>query len=92
MHKRWVEKETDLEMTDALQASLQIDHRLAAILTQRVVTTFEEARSVFRPDLNHLHHPFLMKDMDKAVARIEKAMASDEKMLIYGDYDVAGTT
>lgn len=79
-------------MTAALQASLQIDHRLAAILTQRGVSTFEEARCFFRPDLSQLHDPFLMKDMDKAVARIEKAMAADENILIYGDYDVDGTT
>jgi single-stranded-DNA-specific exonuclease len=56
------------------------------------VTSFEEARSFFRPDLSHLHDPFLMKDMDKAVERIEKAIRSGEGILVYGDYDVDGTT
>jgi len=92
MHKRWVEKEIDPVTTAALQQSLQIDHRLAVILTQRGVTNFEEARLFFRPQLSHLHDPFLMKDMDKAIARIEKAIAGKENILIYGDYDVDGTT
>ena len=59
---------------------------------QRNIFGFEEARLFFRPELDHLHDPFLMQDMDLAVARIEKAMAQGERILIYGDYDVDGTT
>ena len=65
---------------------------LASLLVTRGVHTFEEARSFFRPSLSALHDPFLMKDMDLAVARLEKAVASQEKILVYGDYDVDGTT
>jgi single-stranded-DNA-specific exonuclease len=71
---------------------LNIDHNLANLLVQRGIKTFEEARSFFRPSLEELHDPFLMKDMDKAVERIEKAIANNEKILVYGDYDVDGTT
>ena len=71
---------------------LGIDRNLAILLIQRGVTTFDEAKAFFRPSLNTLHDPFLMKDMDKAVNRIEKAIADKEKILVYGDYDVDGTT
>lgn len=71
---------------------LNIDHSLANLLVQRGITTFEEARTFFRPKLTDLHDPFLMKDMDKAVARLKEAIANNEKILIYGDYDVDGTT
>lgn len=93
MEKRWVESSLDNHSAViALQQSLQIDEILATLLVKRGVTTFEEARSFFRPELGHLHDPFLMKDMDKAIIRIEEAIAANEKILIYGDYDVDGTT
>jgi single-stranded-DNA-specific exonuclease len=93
MQKRWVEREViNREAIAALHQSLQIDETLAAILVNRDITTFDEARCFFRPDLCHLHDPFLMKDMEVAILRIEKAIADGEKVLIYGDYDVDGTT
>jgi single-stranded-DNA-specific exonuclease len=71
---------------------LGIDEILANLLVQRGITTYDEAKNFFRPSLEHLHDPFLMKDMDKAVDRLQKAMNDGEKILIYGDYDVDGTT
>lgn len=82
----------DPENVAQLSAELGIDLVLASLLVTRGVHTFEEARSFFRPSLSALHDPFLMKDMDLAVARLEKAVASQEKILVYGDYDVDGTT
>jgi len=75
-----------------LSESLGIDEILATLLVQRGITNYEEAKDFFRPSLEHLHDPFLMKDMDKAVDRLQKAMNDGEKILIYGDYDVDGTT
>jgi len=72
--------------------TLSIDHNLANLLAQRNISTYEEARLFFRPSLDQLHDPFLMKDMDKAVQRVVEAIANQEKVLIYGDYDVDGTT
>ena len=71
---------------------LGIDKNLATLLVQRGITSYDEAKTFFRPTLESLHDPFLMKDMDKAVDRIEKAIANKEKVLVYGDYDVDGTT
>lgn len=82
----------DPEVVSRLASELGIDRVLATLLVQRGIKTFEQARDFFRPSLSSLHDPFLMKDMDKAVARIEQALARREKMLIYGDYDVDGTT
>lgn len=82
----------DPENVAQLSAELGIDPVLASLLVTRGVHTFEEARAFFRPSLSALHDPFLMKDMDLAVARLEKAVASQEKILVYGDYDVDGTT
>jgi len=79
-------------LVGSLAGSLSIDRPLALLLVQRGITTYEEARTFFRPDLESLHDPFLMKDMDRAVERIRQAIASGEKVLIYGDYDVDGTT
>ena len=76
----------------SLSEILNIDKVLANLLFQRNVRTFEEARTFFRPSLTDLHNPFLMKDMDKAVERIELAIEKGEKILVYGDYDVDGTT
>ena len=75
-----------------LSAALNVDMAIANLLIQRGIKTFSEARSFFRPKLTDLHDPFLMKDMDKAVVRVKKAIDNDEKVMIYGDYDVDGTT
>lgn len=71
---------------------LHIDERVAHLLVQRGITTFEEAKAFFRPTLNDLHNPYLMKDMEQAVFRIEQAMNNRENILVFGDYDVDGTT
>lgn len=92
MDKRWIIEQADAEKVKQLQAALQISPVICKILVQRGITNFEEARSFFRPSLSDLHDPFLMKDMDLAVARIQKAIADNEKILVYGDYDVDGTT
>ena len=75
-----------------LKEALQVDEFVATLLLQRGITTYGESKTFFRPSLEDLHDPFLMKDMDKAVSRIEKAIASNENILVYGDYDVDGTT
>lgn len=93
MEKRWVEQEVgSLDEIEELRRSLNVDPVLAALLVRRGISTFEEARGFFRPELGHLHDPFLMKDMDRAIVRIEQAIASAERILVYGDYDVDGTT
>ncbi len=71
---------------------LGVDAVVASLLVQRGIETFEEAKSFFRPSLDDLHDPYLMKDMDKAVIRIEKAITNGENILVFGDYDVDGTT
>ena len=75
-----------------LAQQLKVDETLAEILVQRGIHTFEEARRFFRPELAELHDPFLMKDMHQAISRIDAALVNEEKILIYGDYDVDGTT
>ena len=80
------------ETVARLSSELGIDPVLARLLVQRGIGTFQEARAFFRPSLDNLHDPFLMKDMDKAVERVEAAVRSGEKILVYGDYDVDGTT
>lgn len=75
-----------------LSAELNVSMLVASLLVNRGIKTFNEAKVFFRPDLKMLHDPFLMKDMDKAVARLNKAISNKEKVLIYGDYDVDGTT
>lgn len=93
MNKRWSIKEAPaVDNVNRLAAELNIDPVLSALLLQRGVNTFEEAKFFFRPDIRHLHDPFLMKDMEQAIERIEQAIISKEKILIYGDYDVDGTT
>lgn len=92
MVKRWVVKDADQLVLSRLQTTLNMHPVLLQLLVQRGITTFEEARKFFRPALTDLHDPFLMKDMDKAVDRIERAAFGREKILIYGDYDVDGTT
>lgn len=75
-----------------LADALNVDAVVATLLVQRGIETYEEARTFFRPKLEDLHDPYLMKDMDKAVARIEAAIATGENILVFGDYDVDGTT
>lgn len=91
--KKWILQEAgDPYKVAKLTQQLSIDPTLSNLLVQRGVYTFEDARRFFRPQLENLHDPFLMKDMDNAVKRITKAISGNEKMLIYGDYDVDGTT
>lgn len=90
---RWtIKPQPKPEKIKVLQQALDIDVNIATLLLQRGIETFEEAKTFFRPSLDDLHDPFLMKDMDKAVARIEKAIINKENILVYGDYDVDGTT
>ncbi len=90
---RWTLKALpDKEKVKQLANELQISNTLASILCQRNIETFKQAKSFFRPSLKDIHNPFLMKDMDIAVARIETAIANNERILVYGDYDVDGTT
>ena len=91
--KEWILKSSaDPDTVSRLSSELGIDSVLAELLVQRGVTTFMDARAFFRPDLGLLHDPFLMKDMDVAVERLHRAVSSGEKILVYGDYDVDGTT
>ncbi|HNP53104.1 MAG TPA: single-stranded-DNA-specific exonuclease RecJ, partial [Ferruginibacter sp.] len=92
MDKRWNILPYDAEASSRLQASLRIHPTLCRILTQRGITDFEAARDFFRPDLSKLPDPWLMKDMRQAVDRINQANTQNEKILVFGDYDVDGTT
>ena len=90
---KWILKEpADPAKVERLSTEVGIDKVLAELLVKRGVETFEQARAFFRPSLDALHDPFLMKDMDVAVARLHDAITSGEKILVYGDYDVDGTT
>ncbi len=80
------------EKIEELTNALGVDSVIATLLLQRGIENFEAAKKFFRPSLEDLHDPFLMKDMDKAVARVEKAIANNENILVFGDYDVDGTT
>lgn len=91
--KKWIVNEPgNPALVRKLASELSIDSVLANLLVQRGIDSYEKARTFFRPDLSQLHDPFLMKDMDKAVERLDKAVTSKEKIMIYGDYDVDGTT
>lgn len=95
MEKRWLLRSFSEEETliiDSLSKSINCSTTLAALLFDRGVKDFETSKAFFRPDLAELHDPFLMKDMEKAVNRIEQAIKKQERILIYGDYDVDGTT
>ncbi|MBY8962943.1 single-stranded-DNA-specific exonuclease RecJ [Flavobacterium sp. D11R37] len=90
---RWTLKpQPDTHKVQHLAEALTVDAVIASLLVQRGVETFEEARKFFRPSLEDLHDPYLMQDMDKAVHRIESAIANGENILVFGDYDVDGTT
>lgn len=93
MQKRWAEQEvSNPKAIQELMQMLQIDEVLAGLLVKRGITSYDDARCFFRPDLCHLHDPFLMQDMEQAIHRIDQAILAGEKVLIYGDYDVDGTT
>lgn len=92
MEKRWKIKEEDKSVTQDLKEKLNVDTAIAGILTKRGITGFEAARIFFNPDASQLHDPFLMKDMDKAVTAILSAIRNKQKILVFGDYDVDGTT
>lgn len=92
LEKKWTLKNSDEASENLLQDSLKINIKLCRLLVQRGITTYEDARSFFRPELNMLHNPFLMKDMDKATDRVLAAFHNKEKIMVFGDYDVDGTT
>ena len=90
---RWtIKTKPDKEKIHQLAQELNVDELVATLLVQRGITSFDQAKTFFRPSLDHLHDPFLMKDMDVAVNRIENAIANQENILVFGDYDVDGTT
>lgn len=92
MEKAWTILETPKEKVQQLTNALKIHPVLCNILVQRGITSFEEAKKYFRPQLSDLHDPMLMKDMDKAVQRLTSAFKANERILVFGDYDVDGTT
>lgn len=93
MERRWTYKEIpEKERVEKLSKEININAYLSAILLQRGILDFSSAKDFFRPSLDHLHDPFLMKDMHRAVDRLKYAIDSNEKILVYGDYDVDGTT
>lgn len=93
MEKLWNLKEQgDINVIKHLSAALNVNMVIANLLAQRNITNYREAQAFFRPKLSDLHNPYLMKDMEKAVERLDRAVENKEKVLIYGDYDVDGTT
>lgn len=92
MQKRWKILEAENDTVESLRQALNIHPAICKILVQRDITNYDEAKSFFRPQLEQLHDPWLMRDMDKAVSRIIEAMDKNEKILVFGDYDVDGTT
>jgi len=90
---RWtIKPKPEQKEIEQLSKVLKVEHLVAQLLLQRGISTYEEAKKFFRPQLSDLHNPFLMKDMDTAVERIKKAINNQENILVYGDYDVDGTT
>ena len=92
MQRRWKILSADKQKVDLLKQSLKISSVICNILVQRGIETFEQSKDFFRPQLSQLHDTWLMKDMDKAVERIIRAVNNNEKILVFGDYDVDGTT
>jgi len=93
MEYRWkIKDKADLQAVEELSIGINVNSALANMLVNRDITDFQKAKDFFRPDFDKLHDPFLMKDMDKAVDRLAAAMSKGEKILVYGDYDVDGTT
>ena len=90
---RWIIKpEPKIEVVTQLSNDLDVDLNIASLLVSRGITNFNEAKNFFRPNPSSLHDPYLMKDMDKAVSRVQSALIKNERILVYGDYDVDGTT
>jgi len=92
MQKIWNVKKTNVKLVESLAQDLKVSKIIANLLVLRGIKTFNDAKLFFRPDISSLHDPFLMKNMDKAVIRIDNAVKKNQKILIYGDYDVDGTT
>lgn len=93
MERKWIlKKEPDEFIIDKINSSLGFGFLESKILVMRGIDNYPEARLFFKPNINDIHDPFLLKDMDKAVSRIQKAIENNEKILIYGDYDVDGTS
>ena len=93
MEKRWeLRHQGNKELIEQLAKEINVSFPIANLLYQRGITNYEDAKTFFRPELSHLHDPYLMKDMDKAVLRIEAAIEQNERILVYGDYDVDGTS
>ena len=92
MEKRWNLISADPTKVRSLQDALKIHPILCELLVQRGISDFDSAKKFFRPSLDHLHDPWLMKDMRKAVDRIKDAIKDQQKILVFGDYDVDGTT
>jgi single-stranded-DNA-specific exonuclease len=90
--KRWRIKTNNSVKVNKLAQELKINPVICHMLVQRGIETYDQAKHFFRPQLSHLHDPLLMKDMDKAVDRILQAFNNKEKILVFGDYDVDGTT
>jgi len=93
MEKRWLLKERgDERVATILATEMAVPAAVASLMVQRGITTKKQAEEFFNPSLNSLHDPFLMKDMNRAVDRISTAISRNDKILVYGDYDVDGTT
>jgi single-stranded-DNA-specific exonuclease len=92
LEKRWTIQSYDVSTANALQEALGVHKLICALLTLRGITQFDKSKDFFRPDLNKLHSPWLMKDMQKAVEAIIAAIKDNQKILVFGDYDVDGTT
>ena len=92
LDKRWTLKSAGEQTVNHLADALKVNPVICRLLAERGITDYESAKTFFRPDLNALHDPFLMKDMDKAVKRISDAIEWHERIMVYGDYDVDGTT
>lgn len=93
MEKKWIiRSDSESEIINVLANSINVSKPIASLLVHRGITNYEDAKKFFRPSLDQLHDPFLILDMQKAVDRIQTAIGNDEKVMIYGDYDVDGTT
>src|SRR5690554_2420528 len=93
MEYRWeIKEKADNQLVEALSGEINVNNTLSNMLVNREIIDFQRAKEYFRPHLDKLHDPFLMKDMDKAVERLTMAIENGEKILVYGDYDVDGTT
>jgi single-stranded-DNA-specific exonuclease len=93
MEKRWfVKAKAELERSEKLMEEIKIDRVLTNLLLQRGIATYDQANSFFNPDLQQLHNPFEMKHMSEAVLCLNRALENNERILLFGDYDVDGTT